>query len=190
MTVIIRLLLTLTHPRLAYHPSLPESNFQTWRNTLFELKYIVVCVCLNLHAVKNIFWLNSLNLVSYKLITFPQWIDPDLTGDAASLWSYIMWKHVRTIELFFSSIWAILQAPVDLATQDSHCTSWVAILGAEFSLYKKGPFSRVSPFQHLPHLKPPRETNYGLICIFQPLCAKYLHILFCKYLVTFQGSVM
>ena len=55
-----------------------------------------LCVCLNLYAIKNIFWPNSLNLVSYKLIDSPQWIDPDLTGDIASLWNHNVWKPVPT----------------------------------------------------------------------------------------------
>ena len=89
------MLLTLKHLTLAYHPSLPESDFQTWRNTVLNSN-MQLCVCLNLYAIKNIFWLNSLNLVSYKLIDSPQWINPGLTGDIASLWNHNVWKPVPT----------------------------------------------------------------------------------------------
>jgi len=209
-------------------------------------------VCLNLYAVKNIFWLNNLNLASYKLIDSPQWIDPDLTGDIASLWNHNVWKLVPTtaICLYYlkhiAGSWGsgCLRQPLYL----------LSILGAESSLYKKKsqscslvsdslqPHGLSSPwnspgqntgvcscsllqgifpnqgsnpglqhfrlflyqlshqgrdlFLEFPHSNPTLTSSFRMrqimdeFAYFQPFCVKYLHFLFCKYLVTFQGSIM
>ena len=48
-----------------------------------------------------------------------------------------MCENLSQQQLFVSSIWTTLPAPEGQVAKDSHCTSWVAILGAESSLYRK-----------------------------------------------------
>ena len=165
-----------------------------------------------------------------------------------------MCENLSQQQLFVSTIWNTLQAPEGQVAQDSHCTSWVAILGAESSLYRKEshscsivsdsllPHGLSSPwnspgqntgvcscsllqgifpnqgsnpglqhfrlllyqlshqgrdlFLEFPHSNPTLTSRFRMrqimdeFAYFQPFCVKYLHFLFCKYLVTFQGSIM